>query len=384
MLRSLIIRSSFAYFATALVGGLLLYFPLSRTKNLGLLDLLFTSVSALSSTGLATFDIGSTFTFFGKCIILILIQLGGFFYLVFSSYLILILNTKKECSFKNVFRESLVYTLFIEAIGVFILYLLFRKENVDFPFFNALFHTISAFCTAGFSLFPTNLERFRDNVAINVLISLQSLFGALGFFYMGGLLKRRRKLEDFYKSITFIVILGSTILFFLVVKIKDSTTFKKLIISFFQTITAITTAGFNTINLKELEFPALVILIFLMLYGLLITGSCFHIKRLGKKNILKIQYAELQAIAFILFTYLVMLLIITLFLSYVEGGDLMPLFFEVVSALCTVGLSLGITPELSSMGKWIILISMFIGRNGILVLSFLYATSFLKREQTVQ
>jgi len=205
----------FGYIFYIIFGWIMLSIPFSTVNSVGSLDNLFISTSAVSTTGLTTVSVSDNYTFFGELIILLLIQLGGIGYMTFSSFVILTRKKKlpenvSEVS-KTVFSipqnfviEKFIYsviffTLIIETIGAFILYFIFTSIGVDNAIWQAIFHSISAFCTAGFSLFNNSFMSFYNDFWFNLTIAGLSFSGAIGFIVF---VDYWRKIRGKTKSIT--------------------------------------------------------------------------------------------------------------------------------------------------------------------------------------
>lgn len=387
------------YFSCVVLGFLVLQLPFCKTSTVSTIDTLFTAASAVSTTGLVTVDITKSFSSIGHLVVMLLVQLGGIGFMVFSSFVVLSLDHKVSAlqtrSFaKDILKQVLVYTAICEILGTMLLYPCFKQTGVESCLWQALFHSISAFCTAGFSLFSSNLEAYKNHLGINVTISLISLMGALGFFLWLDFFKKLsgnkepiRFLARLVKPFVTVVLLGAPLVF-LWMSFKDFG-FQNVTVSFFHVISAISTAGFNTITIGTLSKATLVFVTFLMLLGAAITGSGSNMKgtnffallRLltspsswGQKNLKK-----RAQIAFATFThYLVVLSFFSVLLILVEKKAVFPLFFEAASALCTVGLSMGTTVELSSLGKGLITVLMLVGRSGILIFGFALSYQALK------
>ena len=179
------------------IGFLLLLLPISYKTSVHWLDHLFISTSAVSTTGLATVDPGGTYTGFGQLIILLLIQFGGLGYMTASSFLILAANRKftserlsilksafslpKTIGIAHFVRDLFVFTFFIELIGALLLYIEFSKHDLENPLWSAVFHSVSAFCTAGFSLYSTSFEAYKGDHSINMILAVLSIAGGIGF-----------------------------------------------------------------------------------------------------------------------------------------------------------------------------------------------------------
>jgi trk system potassium uptake protein len=387
------------YFSCVIVGWMVLQLPFCQTSFVTVIDTFFTASSAVSTTGLASVDIGKAFSFVGQLIIVLLIQLGGIGYLMFSSYIILSLKKKmmdfpEKNPIAELIKQVVVYTIICEVSGSIILYFFFNNEGAENSLWNAIFHSISAFCTAGFSLFSSNMEGYKNHFGINITLSLLSLLGAFGFFLYMDLFKTAtgRKTYIFTTRIirsfaTSAILIGSFLFLLTSTFTTESSEFHKLNISFFHIVSTITTAGFNTIDIKTLPHMTHFFLIILMLCGVSLVGCGINMKgtsfavlislmkdRLTRKKTSiwnqKIFLKRAQIVLSTFAQYLLVLLLSYSLIALIEEQPFLPLFFETASALCTVGLSMGITPELSTFGKSFIILLMLVGRTGILILGF--------------
>lgn len=392
------------YFSCAIAGWLVLQLPLCQNSFVSVIDSIFTASSAISTTGLVTVNIEKTFSFPGQLVLFLLIEFGGIGYMVLSSFIILNLR-KKMVTFIELIQQVLIYTFICEITGLIALYFFFKTAGVENSLWNALFHTASAFCTAGFSLFSSNLEGYRNHLGLNTIISLLSLLGAFGFFLSMSFVKKIREqkapLQLAFRIIqpfATTAILVSAFLFFTTATFsKDSSEFQKWVISFFQVISTLTTAGFNTVEIRALPLATHLLLILLMLTGVSLTGNGMNMKNISFPALLKLSgnmhissaryqkaFFRRMAIALSCFaSYSVILLVAIALLNLVEKQPFLPLLFETASALCTIGISMGITSELSAFGKGFISLLMLIGRTGILILGFAISnkTNFLRMEK---
>lgn len=422
---SLVIVLSF--FLVILTGGILLSLPISSASGTGtnFLDAYFTANSATCVTGLVTLDTGTHFSLFGLIIILILIQVGGLGYMTFSTFMLLVFRHKLFISQKLAIQEALnlysskdvisvlrkifgiVFT--IEGIGILILFLRWLPEmGYKQAFFYAVFHAVSAFNNAGFAL-PANfanLMPYATDLTINLTITTLIIIGGIGFIVIADILQHKKLSLHSKLAIgtTLVLIIGGTLGFFLLEQYNPKTIGgfslpHKVLAAYFQSVTP-RTAGFNTVDMGQL-FPATALLtIFLMFIGASPGGTGGGIKTTtlalilltiratlrGNKNTLVFGRrvpADTIRRAFTI-TFLSLLLCVgALFL--IEATDrfsLLHLAFEVISAFGTVGLSLGITPHLSYLGKIIIILVMFIGRVGPLTL--LLALSMRQKEPRIE
>ncbi len=407
------------FLITILIGTVFLKLPLATTNNISFLDALFTATSATCVTGLIVRDTGAGFTLFGQIIILFLIQLGGLGIMTGAAFAFLIfkkIGIKAGAGFKTILEEEYVSevkktikfiilsTFILEAIGAILLFFIFGDG------FNSIFHSIAAFCNAGFSLFKNNLENFRGDIFVNVIFSYLIILGGIGFLVI----------EDFYKKITsffkrqkakfslhskivlistiFLILFGATLFYFFEKENLNFLSQKELVlISFFQSITA-RTAGFNTVDIGKLSSPTLFLLIFLMFIGAAPGGTGGGVKVVSLaliflsiisflrrkeevvvfgRTIPKIKFRNVFILVSI---YLSFCLVISILMLYTEKGDFEGILFEVFSATGTVGLSTGITPHLTDIGKILITLSMFIGRLLPLSLAIIGSRELIKPE----
>ncbi|TDT71788.1 trk system potassium uptake protein TrkH [Hypnocyclicus thermotrophus] len=393
------------------IGTILLSLPVAKLdKSAGVFTALFTATSAVSVTGLSVVDISKTYSYFGKTVILILIQLGGLGIMTFSSILALLIGRKISYEEKKILKEDLnqealggiirfvrkiIYiVLSIETIGAIFLFLSFIKiMPLKKAIYFSIFHSVSAFCNAGFSLFSTGLEGFYGDININLVISFLIILGGIGFAVIDSLIQyiRTKKAKFNLTSklaliITGILIIVGSITFFIFERknnltIGNMSLFNKIIASFFQSVTT-RTAGFNTVSMSNLK-PATIfmMLIFMMIgaspgstgggiktttFGVLVFYIIGIVK--GQKDInisnRRISWEILNRALVIFAISIIYVLFIIFLILMIEEKDFMKIIFEVVSAFGTVGLSMGITADLSLASKILIIITMLIGRVG--------------------
>lgn len=393
------------------VGWLLLLLPVSRqTAGPGWLDHLFTAVSAVSTTGLVTVSTGDSYTGFGQAVILGLIQLGGLGYMTVGSFTMLAISGRLSALREKVgatalslpagfqlgsfLRVVVLFTLGIEAIGAAALLPVFLAHDAPNPVWQAVFHSVSAFCTAGFGLFNNSFESYRGDVALNTIISVLSYLGAIGFIVLHDLWSfvRGRKA---WLTLTSKVILLSTLWISVVGTVLfslDEPSLRALpagerwMTALFQVMTASTTVGFNTVPIGALSASSLFLLTIVMVIGASPSGTGGGIKttsvtalwavmlsvmrRRNQVTFLRREIPDTRvraAVANVSF-YALTLAAGVYALALVEPAPLPDQLFECASALGTVGLSRGITGALSDWGKGIIIALMFLGRVGPLAL----------------
>ncbi len=410
--------------------GLLLLPKATVNGKISLIDALFTSTSAVCVTGLVVVDTATYFTRFGQLVILGLIQIGGLGVMTLTTFIALffagglgikervligdLIEEEKLGKIKLTIIQIILTTFIIEAIGAALIFHSMNDVNVSFndKIFHSIFHSVSAFCNAGFSTFSENLmyEGLRYDYLSVGTVGMLIILGGLGFGTLSNLFdltkvpfkkkkNRIRNLTTQSKIVlitTFILIILGTLLTYLLEygnTLKGLTEDQKILASLFQSITT-RTAGFNTIPIDKLLIPTSLIYILLMFIGASPGGTGGGIKTTtafisftaiydfvrGKK---KIEFNkrhipdEIIHRVFIKIAFSISFLFLTTFiLSMTEKFNLIDLIFEQFSAFGTVGLSRGITSGLSSTGKMIIIILMFIGRIGPIT----FLTSFSKDE----
>lgn len=402
------------FISATIVGSLMLMLPISVQdgNEVTFLTALFTITSAICVTGLSVVDVSKVFTPFGWTIILLFIQLGGLGVMTFSSLLFLVTGKKMTYHERMLLKDErnadnneeitdfikkIYKTVFIiETVGAVILTFVFMNE-LKYKFAKALyygiFHSVSAFCNAGFSLFTNGLEGFAKNVVLNLSIAYLIILGGIGFAVINSVvLSVRKDIKRFNLTskiailVSIILTFGGTIMIFFLERNNPSTMqnmsfFEKIIASFFQSVTT-RTAGFNTIPLGNLKEGTIFLFDILMFIGASpgSTGGgiktttfgviAFYIIGVvkGKENIemfnRRIGWDILnKALAILVISLIYVGTIVLLILTY-DGFTLSQVVFEVISAFATVGLTLGITPELNWFSQLLLIITMFMGRLG--------------------
>ncbi len=403
------------------LGSVLLALPVSHTEgSLGFLDALFTATSAVCVTGLAVADTGKDFTLFGQAVILVLIQTGGLGLMTFAGLVAFLLGKRLSLSsqsalsdsflqrdaatqFRKVFFRILALTLTIEGVGAILLFVaLLPGHSIAHAAGSALFHSTSAFCNAGFSIYSDSLVSFRNDPWILSIIMALILLGGTGHIVLSELwswarsrLRREGKPLSYHARL----VLGfsaSLLAFGFVVFLlgglgTDKPGFlQHSLDALFQSVTA-RTAGFNTINMGTLPLGSLVFMVLLMFIGGS-PGSCaggvktttvaiwlgrLRSRLLGRSD--TVMFGRTIPVDIVRRVSVLMglgilwnvlgLFLLAAFESNSGQGHLEALFFEQVSAFGTVGLSTGITASLGVVGKSWIILTMFIGRLGPLTLA---------------
>ncbi|MDT8391478.1 MAG: TrkH family potassium uptake protein [Lentisphaeria bacterium] len=411
-------------------GSVLLTLPAATTagERLPLIDAVFTATSAVCVTGLIVRDTATYFSPFGQMIIASLIQIGGLGIMTFSVSLTVFLGKRVDISQRAVLQSALdhdtlaglrglirfvvLMTFVLEAIGAVLLFLAWRT-SFDSPFsaiYHSVFHSVSAFCNAGFSTFSDSLVGFRDNTGVNVVICGLIIFGGLGFVVMkrlfDGVRRRhpaagdsRSRLQSriVLRMTVFLILTGMAIIFLTERSglLRNLAPGSVVLSSFFQSVTA-RTAGFNTLDIGALSSATLLALIILMFIGASPGSTAGGIKTTTVACLWAAITASLRnrahteihrrtiptATVYKALTLLCLSLCVvglfTLVLLAMEKQPFLDVLFEVVSAFGTVGLSTGLTPELSGGGRILITVLMFIGRLGPLTIAYAMLPSHAK------
>ncbi|SEP76442.1 trk system potassium uptake protein TrkH [Hyunsoonleella jejuensis] len=404
-------QNLFYGFSTYIIlGFILLCLPIFQKGNASILDHLFISTSAVSTTGLVTVSIFDTYNFFGQLIIMILIQLGGIGYLTFTTFMLLsttrkmtlwhkkILSTEftlpKTIKINDFIKSVILFTLIMELIGAILFFIAFKSNGMPLweAVWSSVFHSVSTFCTAGFSLFNNSFMDYVDDHFINFIISMLAICGSLGFIVItdfGLWIKKKAHELSFTTKIIlygFLILLtfGTTFFYFFEPTISELSGSSRFLGAFFQTMTAMTTVGFNTVDFGLFTQAMMLICIFLMYIGASPSGTAGGIKittltavfaimksqLTGSKNItflgriIPFERLYIATSAFIFYT--VIILIGTFLITITNDFKFENILFEVASALGTVGISTGITGDINTFGKIVIIVLMFIGRLGVL------------------
>lgn len=411
------------FLSVILIGTFLLMAPFSYVVTPpGFINALFTSTSAVCVTGLAVLDTGTEFTRTGQTVIMMLIQMGGLGIMTFTSLAIYLVTKRisftdhmavgqalmQDTSFHlgRFLKRIFVFTFVIEGAGAAALFLL----NPDkFSPFSAVFHAVSAFCNAGFSLFSDSLMSMKGDWGINIVFMALIILGGLGFAVLLELQliasKKLHKSKDIIriswhteivlKTSAMLIIAGAVFFFFTEAGNTGShlSLNDRVLTSLFQSVTA-RTAGFNTLDIGKMTNVSLLFLIMLMFIGGA-PGSCAGGVKVTTFRVLlsfigsqakghhqtfigrfAVEKSTLNKAITLLFFSALLIFVSILILDFLEGGNMshlqargqfIELAFEAVSAFGTVGLSTGITAKLTVGGKLVIILLMYIGRLGPLV-----------------
>ena len=410
-----IITGSFA--GIILLGTLLLSLPISSNEGVWTspINALFTATSATCVTGLIVFDTASYWSLFGQAVILMMIQVGGMGVITLAVAIMIIRGKKIGLAPRNTLSvafgaehpggiiamaKKVVSLIFLfETLGAVCLSTVFIPEmGLGDGLWASFFHSISAFCNAGFDIMGkgspfSSLTAYVDNPLVNIVICLLIVIGGIGFFTWSdvreyGFRFRRYHLQSkVILVMTAVLIMVPTIIFFFA-DFADMPLKSRMLASMFQAITP-RTAGFNTVNLNEMTPISQEIITILMMIGgapgstaggmkvttvcIILVTACSPFQKRGGPHCFKRRLSDTiikQAIT-IFVLYLFMLLTGSMIISAVDGLPLAKCLFETASAIGTVGLSLGITTQLSTFSKLILVVCMFIGRVGGLTLIYM-------------
>ncbi len=407
-----------SFLVVIILGTLLLSLPAASSNgvSVGFLNALFTATSAVCVTGLIVVNTPVAFSLFGKIVIMILFQVGGLGIMTMSTFLISFLKqslsgvhvytmqeqfTKSgEREIKQMLTNIFMFTAIVELLGFIFLYLRFISDmSYQDAILFAAFHAISAFCNAGFSLFEDSLMGYRSDVTINIVICTLIVLGGLGFIVLRDLAqfflsdkrnKRHLKLNTkLVLTTTATLIISGTlaILFFDFNKaLSGMDPLTRLLAALFQSITA-RTAGFNTLNIAKMSRASIVVLMALMVVGgssgstaggiktntlavLVLTIRSFISRKkyvsgfnreISSETISRAISVAVLSIVVIMSGFLILL--------HTQKGSFEEILFETISAFGTVGLSMGLTDHLNSIGKIVVILLMFTGRIGPLTVA---------------
>ena len=420
-----------------LVGTFLLSLPISnKIPGVPVIDHLFTVVSAVCVTGLTTVILVNQYTQFGLWVILIIIQIGGLGLMTLIALFVIFLSGKLSISnrlalneavnyfdlhdFNHFIRSIMKYTLFFETIGFVLLSFRFVPIfGVNQGLFTALFTAVSAFCNAGLdTLGAVSLQAYVSDPLVNFTVMFLIVVGGLGFGVWFDISQGSKSLLKGKYTLTYIIkhfkvhtkiaittsialiFAGALIIF--VAEYGNPTTIgllslpEKMMSSLFQSVTT-RTAGFATLNMALMKNASLFVIIILMFIGGSPGGTAGGIKTTtfaimilmitaelrGQKELIvfnrRIPREHFRKAFVVAFMLLATVTIGIIFLNLTESFDFLSISFEAVSAIATVGLSMGITSGLSSFGKVIIILLMYLGRIGPLTLMLSVNRSGLRK-----
>lgn len=402
------------------LGSILLMLP-SATRShqtTPFIDALFTATSATCITGLTTVNTAAHWSFFGQSIIIMLVEIGGLGFMTFSVLPFVLLKRKVDLTTRLLIKESLNFekladvdsvlkyviglSLIIQSLGAALLFVdFYPRYGFTHGFFMSLFHAVSAFCNAGFDLFGNSLESQQNDPYLILIVSALIIAGGLGFLVWRDLLlyKRRNRLSLHTKlalSTSGVLLLGAFLLFLLTednlaVIAPNTGGFNRLVSTFFLAVTP-RTAGITTVPYSQLSIAGILLTIVLMFIGGtpgstaggiktttlgLLTLQSWAILR-GNQDVefghRRFTERNIQRALMLVFISLVLVVTATMILTATETipekYGLEYVIFEVISAFSNAGMSMGLTPHLTVIGKLIIMLLMFLGRVGIYTVMF--------------
>lgn len=423
-------RIAFSFFMVIIIGALLLSLPVCHTSDIPFIDHLFTATSATCVTGLVSVVVAEEYTLLGQMIIILMIQIGGLGFLTLMS--MFLVKFKKRLSYTNkiVMQEALnqnslkdieifiqrviKYTFFFESIGALLLVFEFVPDYGLKGLYYAVFHSISAFCNAGFDVLgSSSLIAYQDNLLVNLTISFLIIAGGLGFVVwielkdkIIAVFKKKIRFKKMLSSLsvhskivismTCLLLISGTVLFFC---LEYNNTLSglslpvKLLISFFQSVT-LRTAGFASVNMAMLKDATKLFMCIYMFIGGSPAGTAGGIKTVTFAMILlscysliegndhisvfkrKISQVIVKRALMISFISLSMTLVALMILSVSENQSFINLMFEVYSAFATVGLTAAVTPLLTNVGKLVVIFLMYIGRIGPITMLLIFVKRY--------
>ena len=436
-----------SFAALMLFGAFMLKLPGSTVSGISFLDALFTSVSAVSVTGLAVLDTNKDFTVFGQVVILFLIQMGGLGILTFSNLFAMLfsggstfrdqivmadfINSEKVGQTQRMLIKVIFFVLIVELIGAILIYIsvINTPLSVDKIFFS-IFHSISAFCNAGFSILSGNLfdPEIRENYFMHTIIALLIIFGGLGFnislnytsyakyygkkFWQKNILRKEVTIAPLkIIRINTIIVVRTTIVLLLIGwvaffileynnTLKDLSLGGKIAVAFFNSVTP-RTAGFNNIDMGLMLTPTVLISILLMWIGaspgstgggiktttLAVTMMNLKNQILGNNHIeirkRQIPDNAVERASVIIILSLSAIGIGILTISILDPNiDILKIAYECFSAFSTVGLSMNLTPLLSDASQCVLIALMFLGRVSLLTFLMAIIRQFAKPRNT--
>ena len=399
-----------------LSGAFLLMLPLSSVKGAvtPFHEALFTATSAVCVTGLVVKDTGSYWSLTGQTIILVLIQIGGLGVVTVAASVSLLSGKKISLMQRSTMQDAisapkvggivrltrfiLKGTFLIEATGAVLLLPAFLSDYGVKGIWLAVFHSISAFCNAGFDILGTathtfsSLMRYSGSILVNVVIMLLIIIGGIGFLtwddiYTNKLNFKRYRMQSKIILMTTVCLIILPAVFFFACDLKKLPAGERLLAAMFQSVTT-RTAGFNTINISEISEASKAVMILLMLIGgspgstaggmktttftvlILNAIATFRSQENAGAFGRRLEYHVIKNAATIAMLYFTLFFCGGIAISVYEGLPLLDCLYEAASAVGTVGLTLGVTPGLHVFSQVVLIILMYLGRVGGLTLIY--------------
>ncbi|WP_088102570.1 TrkH family potassium uptake protein [Halalkalibacter urbisdiaboli] len=404
-----------SFLIAIIIGTCLLKLPIAATVPIRWLDALFTATSATTVTGLVVLDTGTDLTIFGQIVIMCLMQIGGLGLMTFAVLIVLVLGKKIGLKERMLVQEAfnqtsiggvirlvkilLIFTIVMESIAVIILSLRWIPEyGWAFGIYTSIFHSISAFNNAGFSLWSDSLMGYVGDPVINIIITFLFIVGGIGFTVLADLWNTKKfhrlSLHTKLMIVGTLILNSIAMLFIFALEYTNPATLAslnvgdKLWASYFQAVTP-RTAGFNSLDIGSMNPGSIVFMLLLMFIGAgsASTGSGIKLTTFivivmavwtflrGRTETVVFErtikhHLIVRSLAIgVISLLLVFIGIFTLTITE-RNAPFMMIVFEVFSAFGTVGLSMGLTGDLSDIGKEIIIVLMFLGRIGPLTFAF--------------
>ncbi|MFC7321618.1 TrkH family potassium uptake protein [Halobacillus campisalis] len=413
-------QSLILVFAVAIFfGTLFLLLPVATEEDISFIDALFTATSAMTVTGLVVVDTGSVYTTFGESIIMVLIQVGGLGIMTFAVLIYMVLGKKIGIKERLLIKQAmnqtsiggliflikrlLIFSLSVELIAIVFLSLRWVPEmGWRDGIYTSVFHAVSAFNNAGFSIWSDSLSGYVTDPVVNIVISFLFIIGGIGFTVVFDLWNKKQfqHLSLHTKIMlvgTFSINVFSLIIIFVLEynnpdTLADMSSSGKWLASYFQAVTP-RTAGFNSIDIGQMEESSLFYIITLMFIGggsastaggvklstaLIILLATFAVFK-EKDNVVLYHrsirpFLVMRALALTIGS--IGVIIVSVFvLNLTEDASFLTILFECVSAFGTVGLSMGLTGDLTLIGKVVLIMTMLIGKLGPLTFAFAFAKS---------
>ena len=411
-----------------LLGALILTLPISSKSHewTSFIDALFTSTSAVCVTGLIVFDTATHWTIFGQIIILLLIQIGGMGVVTIAVSLAVASGKKIGLFSRETMKNAIsapnvsgivrltgfiIKGIFlIEMIGALIMLPVFCMDYGAEGIWMAVFHSVSAFCNAGFDIMGTksgeftSLTHYSAQPVINITIMLLIIVGGIGFLVWEDICKHKWRIREYRTQSKLVLIVTAALIvfpavYFFFFECGDLPVTERILASLFQSVTP-RTAGFNTINLTAISDTGLYLMIILMLIGgspgstaggmktttiAVLFSSAFSVfRKKDNAEVMKrrIDDETVKTASAVFLMYITLFLVGGMAISTIENLPITSCLYETASAVGTVGLTLGITPTLGSASKMILIMSMFFGRVGGLTL--IYAAFGANKKQVAK
>ena len=411
-----------------LLGALILTLPISSKSHewTSFIDALFTSTSAVCVTGLIVFDTATHWTIFGQIIILLLIQVGGMGVVTIAVSLAVASGKKIGLFSRETMKNAIsapnvsgivrltgfiIKGIFlVEMIGALIMLPVFCTDYGAEGIWVAVFHSVSAFCNAGFDIMGTksgeftSLTHYSAQPGINITIMLLIIIGGIGFLVWEDICKHKWRIREYRTQSKLVLIVTAALIvlpavYFFFFECGDLPVTERILASLFQSVTP-RTAGFNTINLTAISGTGLYLMIILMLIGgspgstaggmktttiAVLFSSAFSVfRKKDNAELMKrrIDDETVKTASAVFLMYITLFLVGGMAISTIENLPITSCLYETASAVGTVGLTLGITPTLGSVSKMILIMSMFFGRVGGLTL--IYAAFGANKKQVAK